>query len=119
MATSDLNALLTKSPAQLTAHDVMAIAEAGLPEDAMTEFKETVPGGGWPASQELNKEGRDGLIKELVAFANAFGGTLYVGVEESANDPKRSIALKPLQQVGKLAASIQRSATRPAQAAPC
>jgi len=107
MATSDLNALLTKSPAQLTAHDVMAIAEAGLPEDAMTEFKETVPGGGWAASQELNKEGRDGLIKELVAFANAFGGTLYVGVEESANDPKRSIALKPLQQVGKLASVLE------------
>ena len=97
----------------------MAIAEAGLPEDATTEFKETVPGGGWAASQELNKEGRDGLIKELVAFANAFGGTLYVGVDESANDPKRSIALKPLQQVGKLASVLENKTDGTASSLAC
>lgn len=107
MTTSGLNTILTKPPGLLTEADVVMIATSGLPEDSVTEFKETVPGGAWDANQDFNKEGKAGLLKEIIAFANAFGGSLYVGIEESSDDPKRAIAIKPVAQVGALASRLE------------
>jgi hypothetical protein len=98
--------LLAKPVREMTAIDVAAIATGGVIEDAQTEFKEAVPGSGWANNLKLDEKGRDGVLKEIIAFANSFGGTLYVGIEETQNEPKRSSALMPVPRVAQLAAIL-------------
>ncbi|MBB4039875.1 hypothetical protein GGR34_001522 [Microvirga flocculans] len=104
--TSTIDTILAKAPAQLTAGDVAALATAGVLEDPVTEFKQAVSGP-WASEGNLTRDGQNDLIKELVAFANSFGGTLYVGIQESDDEPKRSAALTPVPRVGELAARFE------------
>jgi hypothetical protein len=46
---------------------------------------------------------RDKLLTELVAFANADGGTLVLGIEETDDEPRRARGLSPLPRCEDLA----------------
>jgi hypothetical protein len=104
--TTTIESILAKTPAQLDSSDISVLATAGLPEDPVTEFKQAVSGN-WAESLNLTRDAQNDLIKEIVAFANSFGGSLYIGIEESADDPKRSAGLMPVPQVGKLASILE------------
>lgn len=104
--TSTIDIILAKAPAQLTAVDMATLASSGVLEDSVTEFKQAVSGS-WASEGKLTRDGQNDLIKEIVAFANSFGGTLYVGIKESDDDPKRSAELTPIPQVGELAATFE------------
>ncbi|MFN7056255.1 MAG: helix-turn-helix domain-containing protein [Hyphomonas sp.] len=63
-------------------------------EDVTFEIKEALPlsngAKGWAATSKLHASERDGIAKEVVAFANTRGGILVVGIEESDYAPKRA-----------------------------
>jgi hypothetical protein len=63
-------------------------------ESQFLEFKEYMPlknqGLGWNFNGILHANERDGLAKEIVAFANAYGGHLIVGIKETQEKPSRA-----------------------------
>ena len=94
-----------KSVAEVTEVDLQRLIDEGWPEGRYVEFKEGVP-----ISKEEQKRlrssegdqttdrspmnvgtlqpfGRDELLAELVAFANADGGVLILGLAETADAP--------------------------------
>ena len=54
---------------------------------------------------------RDDIAKEIVAFANAYGGILIVGIEETDDNPRRakSISLNQIPSVVNCAEQLERS----------
>ncbi|WP_287308045.1 ATP-binding protein [Mesorhizobium sp.] len=51
----------------------------------------------------IGEYARDKLLAELVAFANAEGGTLVLGIEETDDEPRRARSLAPLPRCEDLA----------------
>ena len=51
------------------------------------------------AEVKLSRTSKADLIKELIAFANAYGGTLYVGVKESDDEQRRSAGIFPIPRI--------------------
>lgn len=88
--------------------DLNQVIEEQWNEDVSFEIKETLPlskdAKGWCLSSRLHPSERDGLAKEIVAFANTRGGLLIVGIEETAEVPKRASKLAAaLPKVAELA----------------
>jgi hypothetical protein len=52
---------------------------------------------------------RNDVARELVAFANADGGTLIIGIEESEDDPKRAKSIKPVLNCHDVAERLRRA----------
>jgi hypothetical protein len=109
--------------AEITPSDIQALI--GVPEGQTLELKSDLPAekpterpDAW---MRLQKAGRDrsgpeayakeGIFKELVAFANAEGGWLVIGVEESDEQPKRGASVKPLPDCHELASRLQYAAS--------
>jgi Schlafen, AlbA_2 len=89
--------------------DIQRIIELELKEGADLEFKSalaTKDGSAdrWITSgDKVGGEAKKDLTKELVGFANASGGTLILGIEESSDKPSRAKCIKPLPKVVDLA----------------
>jgi Putative DNA-binding domain len=71
-----------------------------LEEDQTLEFKEALPvkdGSVDPwqsGSDKISPYARDTLAEEVVAFANAYGGVVIVGIEETEDNPRRAKQFK-------------------------
>lgn len=82
----------------LTFSDLEKLCADGVAENEILEFKEDLAfgegGGEWQDRLPKDRHAKIKLAKELVAFANANGGTLLLGVSESKDN--RASALKPL-----------------------
>jgi schlafen family protein len=66
----------------------------------------------WTVDQSrIGASARDDIAKEIVAFANAYGGILIVGVEETDDNPKRakSIASQQIPRVVDCAEQLERA----------
>jgi len=93
-------AIFEKPLSELTWSDFEDIVANGLEEDQTLEFKESlqVKDGGidpWQSgSSKIGKYARDSLAEEIVAFANAYGGVVIVGIEETKDNPRRAEAFK-------------------------
>lgn len=91
------------------------VAARGRESEAL-EFKETLPfqpqkglpqradrwieqGGG----NGIGEYARDQILAEMVAFANASGGTLVIGVQESKEEPREAVGLLALPKCEALA----------------
>jgi len=76
--------------------EIEEIANGGVQEDGNIEFKSALDEGSdadrnsWADGGRLARSAKADLIKAVISFANAYGGTLYLGVKESDDDPKRS-----------------------------
>ena len=76
------------------------------------EFKQALPtrDGGpdrWVShGDRIGDRARDEIIREVVGFANAFGGTLVIGVAESEDDPRRAADVIPLPRCADLAVRL-------------
>ena len=78
------------------------------PEGYEVEFKKTLPdkrGGGhpWLGGGDIGDHARDEILSEVIAFANAQGGSVVLGIEETSDKPPRAHAVTPLPRVGELA----------------
>ena len=101
--------LFTKSLNQLAWTDVEELVSAGATENQAIEFKVDlhVDGGGrhpWHSGdRKIDPHARDDILKEIVAFANADGGNLVLGMAESKDHEKRATKPKPLPRCKELA----------------
>lgn len=72
------------------------------------ELKGTIParspqGDAWLTGGSVQDYGRDRLLEHVVAFANAHGGRLLIGIAESDDSPSRAKAVVPLPRCADLA----------------
>lgn len=89
--------MFEKSAQEWTLDDLKQVVTAQRAEDVTFELKQELPladgASGWRTRGKLNNSERDGLAKEIVALANTYGGTIIIGVEETADKPKRAASL--------------------------
>jgi predicted HTH transcriptional regulator len=89
-------AIYEKPLAELTWSDFESIIFNRLEEDQTLEFKETLPARDgnadiWQLGQDkIGGYARDTLAKEVVAFANAYGGVIIIGIVESDEKSPRA-----------------------------
>lgn len=80
-------AVFTKAIIDLTTADIDKVVADQLPESSELEFKQEFE---LDASGKIRDSSRNDIAKEIVAFANADGGTLIIGIVESDDDPHRA-----------------------------
>ena len=100
--------MFSKRLQDLTAADVQGVVTSQLQEDAEVEFKETLPAktgeDRWiKDQQQIGDYARNELLAEVIAFANAFGGTMVLGISETDDKPARAKALVSLPKCVDLA----------------
>lgn len=103
-----------KPLSQLTATDIAKLCKEQARESDIVEFKEGLSAkGGFDAwhtgADKFGDTARDKIIHEIIAFANAHGGTLVLGLEESSDKPARAQAVKPIGRCADLAERLSRA----------
>ena len=104
--------LLSKPIDEISKNDIESLIEEEVPENDLLEYKRELPSqnGEDPWMREQNKIGgyaKIQLLEEVVAFANADGGMLLVGIEESAEIPDVAGEIRPVPQCIKLAKRLE------------
>jgi Putative DNA-binding domain len=103
---------ITQKPlAEITWADLQALIDDGTCEGPTLEFKHTLADPDWnKGSSEISEKAKEELFKEVVAFANTYGGLLLVGVgEDSSNPAKPASKLSPMQRVADMARRLDAS----------
>jgi hypothetical protein len=100
--------MLTKPFDQITADDIHDLCTRKAYENQLLEFKRELPAernrpDPWLKGGDFTAYARDRLYREAVAFANAQGGTLVLGIEETKDKPPRAAAILPLPRIHDLA----------------
>ena len=77
--------ILSKPAEEITASDIQELVETRVLESELIEFKQEPPRPNaetrpWP--EALNNHAKNVLLEESVAFANAYGGALVLGIAE-------------------------------------
>lgn len=91
-----LRRILEAPIADLTFADIEALIREEAEEGPRVELKRSLPandreGDPWMrGARRFSNPARDGLAKEIVAFANAYGGAVVVGIDETDDHPKRA-----------------------------
>jgi len=99
--------ILRKTLTEISIADLDALVESTARETGELEFKGTLPfiptkGQSTTADRWIEKGdrigdyARDQLLAEIVAFANADGGTLVIGMQETKDEPRRAEGLQPI-----------------------
>ncbi len=93
-----------------TAAHLQRLIDDKVPESALLELKRGPPGKGdaqWHAGQQLPEASRNQLLAHVVAFANAEGGHLVLGIDEAEGGSRVATALSPLPRIMLLAETIR------------
>lgn len=88
--------MFDKRLADLTRDDIQGLIDRKVAEGQDVEFKSQVSG--WQIGGQIPDKSRNSLLKEIVAFANASGGTLVIGIRESSDNPKHADSIAPLER---------------------
>ena len=93
--------MLDKNFDQITPEDVTNLCRDGVYENQLLEFKRDLPAernrpDPWLTGGDFTAYARDHLLREVIAFANAQGGTVIVGMDQIRDDPPRAAAVCPL-----------------------
>ena len=105
--------VLSKPAGRMGIGDIEALISSGTPEGEEIEFKENLPAKGrdtdpWVGGKnKIGDRARDAILKETVAFANAHGGALLLGIEESAAKPPVAADLSPIPRCAELAERLK------------
>ena len=101
--------VISKSADQIGMNDIQALITSQVPEGEHIEFKESLPEGGkspdpWMEGKDrIGDRARNKVLEEAVAFANAHGGILLIGIRESTAKPPVATEIKPLPRCAELA----------------
>lgn len=85
-----MTTILSKPIETITPSDINALVTSRVPEGERIEFKRELPTKSgkdpWMTDQQkIGSHAKDQILKELVAFANAHGGMLVLGIAEDTN----------------------------------
>lgn len=103
--------LFTKPLHDLVASDVHQVVSERFPEGPAVEYKGELPAeqgrdpwyeGGKPSAYARSK-----IFKEVVAFANAYGGQLVLGIAETEEKPPRAERVVPIPRCHDLAERLR------------
>lgn len=103
--------MFNKPLQQLTAADIEQIVHSALPETDTVEFKAALSakGGrdGWhDGANEVGERAKIELVREVIGFANSHGGTLFLGISETDDHPKRADGISAVRACADLASRI-------------
>lgn len=96
--------MLTKPSGEIGLRHIQALIESEVCEDEQIEFKEGLSTKGehldpWIEGQErIGERAKNSILLEAVAFANAFGGAVFLGIRESETKPAIAIGITPILQ---------------------
>src|SRR5580704_1968046 len=107
--------MIDKNFDQITPEDIVQLSADGVYESQLLEFKRDLPGergrpDPWPTDGDFTAYARDHLLREVIAFANAQGGNVIVGMDETPDDPPRAAASCPLPRIHDLATRMENAA---------
>lgn len=95
-----------------TKTDILDLIKKSVPESEHIEFKETLPCGkgkidSWIKDQsDIGDYAKKRILEEVVAFANAFGGMLIIGIEETKTIPNTAVRINCIPMCEELAERI-------------
>lgn len=99
----------------IDAADIQQLCADQVSEGTELELKSDLPSKAglradpWHLGKPVGEYARNQIADEIVAFANTLGGVVCIGVEESADHPKRAVQPMPLPRVQELARRIRQS----------
>ena len=106
-------AVLSKPRNEIDISDIQSLIDSKIPEGEQIEFKEAVPAKGdsspdpWMSDQSrIGDRAKNEIMEEAVAFANAHGGVLLLGIEESESKPPVAAGISPIPQCAELASRL-------------
>ncbi len=97
---------------EITKDDIERLVAEAVQEDGEIEFKETLPArdgrDAWlDGGNRIGDRARNKILEEVIAFANAYGGTLLLGISESDDKPARAAGIMPLPRCADLAERLR------------
>ena len=105
-----MTAILSKPADRIGPGDIQALVAESVPESAQIEFKAGLPakGSGDPdpwmqGDGRIGDRARNEILEEVVAFANAYGGALVLGIAEDGAKPPVAAGITPLPRCADLA----------------
>ena len=105
--------VLSKPADQVDTSDLKELIDSEVPESDQIEFKERLSTKGdsddrWIThGDRLGDRARNELLEEAVAFANAYGGALLLGIRESESRPPVAAEIKPIPRCADLAERLK------------
>ena len=91
--------VLSKQAEEIGPQAIQSLIDSEVPESERIEYKRELPAGGnerWKNRGEIGDKTKDKILKEAVAFANAYGGALLLGIGESTAKPPVADAITPI-----------------------
>lgn len=106
--------MFSKPLSALTPDDIARLPKNQVRESDVVEFKEALSGKGGPdpwhqGAPNIGPAARDKIVNEIIAFANAHGGTLVLGIAESDDKPARAEKVTLVQRCADLAERLSRA----------
>ena len=101
--------LISKPVGQISINDITALIETQVPEAEQIEFKESLrrrsnsPDPWILGENKVGDGARNEILEEAVAFANAHGGALLLGIRESRSKPPVASGIEPVPRCVELA----------------
>ena len=110
--------VLSKPLDDITIADIQSLIDSDVPEGEQIEFKRELPGGRdskgeeapdqWMAGGDrIGSHAKKDILKEVVAFANAYGGVLLIGIDESNSKPAVADKISPVPRCADLAERLK------------
>lgn len=105
--------VLSKPADQISVEDIQELIASKVPEGEQIEFKRSLPAerrstGDWMSGgDQIGKRAKTKLLEEVVAFANALGGVLLLGIKESKEKPPVADRIWPIPRCQELAERLK------------
>ena len=106
--------VLSKPADQINIDDIKALIASEVPEGEQIEFKEELPAKGdgspdpWMSGEnKIGERAKNEILAEVVAFANAHGGALMLGIKESDTKPPVAAEILPIPRCTDLAERLK------------
>ena len=105
--------VLSKPAEQIGPQDIQSLIDLEVPEGEKIEYKRELPAKGnvdpdnWMSGGEIGDKAKNEILKETVAFANAYGGVLLLGIGESDTKPPVADNVSPIPRCVELAERLK------------
>ena len=105
--------IITEPAERIDLDDIQSLIENKVPESERIEFKRDLPCkdaklDSWHnGNNKVGRYAKEKILAEAVAFANAFGGALVLGIEETNSKPPTAARICPIPRCAELAERLK------------